>query len=76
MVERYGNRQRKCNGLETWPFRMFVESLSIMLQIALPPAGCRDPCDRSTRLLRVLSSPSPLLMSYSTRAGTVIAETW
>ena len=60
VVERHGDRQRKCTGLETWPFRMFLESLFIMLQITLidsSPAGCRDTCDRSTRLLRVLSSP-------------------
>ena len=35
MVERCGDRQRKFDGLEKWPFRLFVESLPIMLQIAL-----------------------------------------
>ena len=35
MVERCGDRQRKFDGLEKWPFRFFIESLPIMLQIAL-----------------------------------------
>ena len=33
--ERCGDRQRKRNGIEKWPFEMFVESLPVMLQIAL-----------------------------------------
>jgi hypothetical protein len=35
MVERCGDRQRKIDGLEKWPFRLFIESLPVMLQIAL-----------------------------------------
>ena len=35
MIERCGDRQRKCDGLHKWPFHPFVESLPIMLQIAL-----------------------------------------
>jgi hypothetical protein len=35
MIERCGDRQRKFDGLEKWPFRFFIESLPIMLQIAL-----------------------------------------
>ena len=35
MVECCGDRQRKYDGLERWPFHLFVEGLSIMLQIAL-----------------------------------------
>ena len=35
MMERCGDRQRKFDGLEKWPFRFFIESLPIMLQIAL-----------------------------------------
>ena len=35
MVERCGDRQRKHDGLQKWPFHMFVESLPVMLQIAL-----------------------------------------
>lgn len=34
-IERCGDRQRKFDGLEKWPFRLFIESLPIMLQIAL-----------------------------------------
>jgi len=40
MVERCGDRQRKFDGLEKWPFRLFVESLPIMLQIALLLLTC------------------------------------
>ena len=35
MIERCGDRQRKCDGLKKWPFHLFVESLPVMLQIAL-----------------------------------------
>jgi len=35
MIERCGDRQRKFDGLEKWPFRFFVESLPMILQIAL-----------------------------------------
>jgi hypothetical protein len=35
MIERCGDRQRKSDGLQKWPFRMCMESLPIMLQIAL-----------------------------------------
>lgn len=35
IAERCGDRQRKRNGVERWPFELFVESLPIMLQIAL-----------------------------------------
>lgn len=31
MVERCGDRQRKFDGLQKWPFRFFIESLPIML---------------------------------------------
>ena len=40
MVERCGDRQRKFNGLEKWPFRLFIESLPVMLQIALLLLAC------------------------------------
>jgi len=40
MIERCGDRQRKFDGLEKWPFRLFVESLPIMLQIALLLLTC------------------------------------
>jgi len=35
MVERCGDRQRKFDGLEKWKFRLFIECLPVMLQIAL-----------------------------------------
>ena len=40
MVERCGDRQLKFNGLEKWPFRIFIESLPVMLQIALLLLAC------------------------------------
>ena len=40
MVERCGDRQRKCDGLEKWPFHMFIGSLPVMLQIALLLLAC------------------------------------
>ena len=35
VIERCGHRQRKSDALEKWPFRVFIESLLIMLQISL-----------------------------------------
>jgi len=35
MIERCGDRQRKCDGLERWPLHLFIESLPVMLQAAL-----------------------------------------
>jgi hypothetical protein len=40
MVERCGDRQRKFDGLAKWPFRLFIESLPILLQIALLLLTC------------------------------------
>ena len=39
-VERCGDRQRKCDGLEKWPLHLFVESLPVMLQISLLLLAC------------------------------------
>jgi len=40
MIERCGDRQRKFDGLEKLLFHLFIESLSIMLQIALLLLAC------------------------------------
>ena len=40
MIERCGDRQRKFDGLEKWPFHLFVESLPIMLQVSLLLLAC------------------------------------
>ena len=40
MIERCGERQRKFDGLEKWPFRLFIEGLPIMLQVALFLLAC------------------------------------
>jgi hypothetical protein len=34
-IERCGDRQRKCDGLDKWPLHFFVESLPMMLQVSL-----------------------------------------
>jgi len=39
-AERYGDRQRKFDGLKKWPFHLFLRSLPIMLQIALLLLAC------------------------------------
>ena len=40
MIERCGDRQRKLAGVEKWPLHFFVESLPIMLQVALLLLAC------------------------------------
>ena len=40
VVERCSDRQRKCDGLEKWPFHFFINSLPVMLQIALLLLAC------------------------------------
>ena len=35
VIERCGDRQRKCDGIEKWPLHPFIESLPVMLQISL-----------------------------------------
>ena len=40
MIERCGDRQRKCDGLEKWPLHFFIESLPVMLQVALLLLTC------------------------------------
>ena len=39
-IERCGDRQLKCDGLQQWPFHLFVESLPVMLQVALLLLAC------------------------------------
>jgi hypothetical protein len=39
-IERCGDRQLKCDGLEKWPLQFFVESLPMMLQAALLLLAC------------------------------------
>ena len=40
MIERCGDRQRKYDGIQKWPFRFFIESLPLMLQAALLLLAC------------------------------------
>ena len=40
MIERCGDRQRKCDGLKRWPLHFFIEGLPVMLQAALLFLAC------------------------------------
>ena len=40
MIERCGDRQRKYDGLKKWPLHFFIESLPVMLQVALLLLAC------------------------------------
>ena len=40
MIERCGDRQRKFDGLQKWPFHLFIESLPVVLQVALLLLAC------------------------------------
>ena len=40
IIDRCGDRQIKCDGLQEWPFHLFVESLPVMLQAALLFLAC------------------------------------
>ena len=40
MIEQCGDRQYKFDGLEKWPFHLFIESLPIMLQVSLLLLAC------------------------------------
>ena len=40
VIERCGDRQRKCDGLEKWPLHFFIESLPVILQVALLLLAC------------------------------------
>jgi len=62
-IERCGDRQRKFDGLERWPFRLFIESLPIMLQIALLLLTCglsRYMWSVNTSVARVIISSTVL----------------
>ena len=57
MIERCGDRQRKFDGLEKWRFHLFIDSLPIMLQIAL---------------LLLASGLSKYMLSVNTSVGNVV----
>ena len=76
MVERCGDRQRKSDGLEKWPFRLFVESLPIMLQIALLLLTC----GLSRYMWSVNTSVASIIISFTVLGilfyiGIVVAGT-
>jgi hypothetical protein len=76
MVERCGDRQRKIDGLEKWPFRLFIEGLPIMLQIALLLLSCglsRYVWSVNTSVARVVISFTVLGVIFY--LGIVIAGT-
>jgi len=76
IVERCGDRQRKFDGLEKWPFRLFIDSLPLMLQIALLLLACglsRYVSSINTSVARVVISLTVLgLLFY---VGIVAAGT-
>ena len=77
VVERCGDRQRKYDGLERWPFRLFIESLPIMLQTALCLLACglsRYMWSLNTSVARVIISFAVLAMLFFIRI--VVAGTW
>jgi hypothetical protein len=61
MVERCADRQRKIDGLEKWPFRLFIESLPVMLQIALLLLSC----DLSRYMWSVNISVARVVVSFT-----------
>ena len=76
MIERCSDRQRKDDGLERSPFHLFVESLSIMLQIALLLLTCGLPrymWSVNTPVARVIISFTVLGMLFY--IGIVVAGT-
>jgi len=76
MIERCGDRQRKFDGLQKWPFRLFVEGLPIMLQIALLLLTCglsRYMWSVNTSVARVVISFTALGILFY--IGIVVAGT-
>jgi len=74
MIERCGDRQRKFDGLEKWPFHSFVESLPLMLQVSLlllASGLCRHMWTISTPVAWTLISLTGLGVVFYT--GIVIA---
>ena len=77
MVERRGDRQRKFNGLERWPFRLFIESLPIMLQITLLLLTC----GLSRYMWSVYASVACVVISFTALGvlfyiGIVVTGAW
>ena len=76
MIERCGDRQRKLEGLERWPFHSFVESLPMMLQLALLLLACglcRQTISINTSVAGVLITLTTLGVLFY--LGIVIAGT-
>ena len=76
MIKRCGERQRKFNGLEKWPFRLFIKGLPIMLQLALFLLACglsRYIWSVNTSVARVVISFT--LFGFLFYIGIVIAGT-
>jgi hypothetical protein len=76
MIERCGDRQRKCNGLKKWPFHLFVESLPVMLQVALLLLACglcKNMASINTSVASVLISLTVLGVLFY--LGIIIAGT-
>jgi len=75
VIARCGDRQRKCDGLQKWPFYLFVESLPVMFQIALLLACglCRHMASINTPVASVLIAVTVLGVLFY--LGIIIAST-
>ena len=76
MVERCGGRQRKFDGLERWPFRLFIESLPMMFLLALLLAW-----GLSRYIWLVSTSVACVIISFAVLGtlfytGIAVAGTW
>jgi hypothetical protein len=72
MIERCDDHQRKIDRLAKWPFRLFIESLPVMLQIALLLLSCG-----LSRYMQSVNAPvhaSPSHSPFSTLPSTL--ESW
>jgi hypothetical protein len=76
MIERCGDRQHKFDGLKKWPFHLFIESLPVMLQVALLLLACglcKNMASINTSVASVLISLTVLGVLFY--LGVVIAGT-
>jgi len=70
MIERCGDRQRKCDGLKKWPLHFFIESLPVMLQVALLLLAC-GLCRHMWTVYRPMFPLVPLTLTFLTGLGVV-----
>jgi hypothetical protein len=77
MMERCGDRQRKCDGLKKWRLHFFIESLPVMLQVALfllASGLCQHMWSINRRVAGTLIGLTGLGAAFY--IGIVVAGTW